>query len=134
MGLETNTQVRELATVENASGDSVQPASDDFVHWTDTGRNVKDDPVHLGVRAPDRADVVTVHVADWDGSGTVTLHFCDEEFNPVTSRGASDNPDYESDGTTDVFIETSVASPYLKVDVEDTSGNENKPNVSVYAR
>jgi hypothetical protein len=134
VSLETDGTVRELEKAQTSDGRKVAPASDDFRHDYGSGVDVNANPVDESFRAPDRSDLITIHVDGWDGTGEVAVHWQDPDGNDVTSRTADDNDAYATDGTTDVWAEVSVASPWFRIEIEDASGAQNTVNYTVYAR
>ena len=132
MPLDTQTEVEAIANVQDSTGRTVKPASADFYHAGASGVDLNTDPVSEALTAPDRSDVVRVHV-DPSGPATVAIEFLASEGGAVlTSRTAADVDAYGTEGTSDVFVECAVVSPFLRVRIEDTSGAQNLAGWSLY--
>lgn len=134
MPVETNTDVSEIDRVQDRAGNNVPPASDDFDHAGATGVDVNAATETVTPAAPGRASTVVIHVEGWDGAGHVEVEFQDADGNALTLRDDSDNSDYGTDGTHDVYVATSLASPWFAVRIVDESGASNTVDYSVYVR
>lgn len=131
MSLETNTSVGQLARVKNTAGQSVPPATGEFAHKPVENQAIGSNGSHsVTVTAPDRATTIVVH-AEVTAAATATIAFQDSSGTTVTSRTASENSQYSTSGSGDIFVSTQVASPYLKVTVSDTSGGANTLNMNI---
>lgn len=129
----------EASAVEDSQGRTGPARSEIFEHTSDTateldaGSGGGTETVVLD--APDRATTLTIHVQGWDGSGHVRVEFLDSSNgSEVTHRDDNDVGSYATDGTEDVFVETAIASPYLKIEIVDDSGASNTVDYNVYAR
>ena len=132
MPLDTQTEVEAIANVQDSAGRTVKPASADFYHDGAAGVDLSVNPVSEALVAPDRADVVRVHV-EAAGAARVVVEFLDGPDGAVlTSRTPADAAGYATDGTTDVFAECAVVSPYLRVRIEDNSDAANVAGWSLY--
>jgi hypothetical protein len=126
-----------VASVFTSDENEAAPASDDFVWEHGSEVDIFADTEEIPVNAPDRADKVKIHVdaESAEGPFDVELHTLDGPGGSVlTTRDKTDNSDYGSDGTTDVFVVAEIAAPYLRVDIIDASGASNTVTYSVYAR
>jgi hypothetical protein len=121
--------------VQTSSSDDEAPASDAFVWTRGTAVDVNASTATEAFRAPDRADFVVVSVDDADGSYHVEVAYQESVGgSDVTVRDANNSADYAGDSTTDVFVRTAIASPYVEVRIVDDSGSQNEVDYSIYAR
>jgi len=134
MALETSTDVEQLKGVDNGNDETVPAASDDYDAPQQAGLTVDANTTEtISVDPPNRADVIRIHVEP-GAALDVEVRFLDTDGNTVTRRGPSDNSDYSTDGTTDVFTETAVMSPWVEVAITDTSGGQQSVNYTVMAK
>lgn len=129
----------EADSVEDSRGRTGPARSEIFEHKSgesvelDTGSGGATESVEF--TAPDRGSDVTVHVQEWDGAGHVRIEFLDEPGgNEITQRDQNDKSTYATDGTSDVFVSTTIPSPYVRVEIVDDSGASNVVDYNIYAR
>jgi hypothetical protein len=120
-----------VGAVRTTSGNEAAPANDNFVHLVGTGRDVSSNPVSETFEAPDAADDVLISVDDADNTFEVAVVFEDADGNEVTRRDSNNSGEYSGSSSTDVFVETLIASPHVTVEV---SGAATSLDYSVYAR
>lgn len=122
-------------SVQTSDGNEAAPASDAYVWRYDTAADCNAATISEEMEVPDRADEIAVHVDDATGAFDVTVSFLDGlGGNVLTERGPSDDAGYAGDSATDVFTVTTVASPFVRVEIEDTSGAQNEVDYTMYAR
>ena len=134
MGIDTNTDVDQMTSVQNAAGEPVPPASGDYAHGSDTGVVITDGAVELDIDCPDRPVQVVLHADGFDAAASISLETIDASGSTITQRGKDDNSAYAtSDGSTDVLVKAAVASPQLRIRIRDDSpnGTPNSCNYSV---
>ncbi|WP_231184712.1 hypothetical protein [Haladaptatus sp. DYF46] len=130
--LESDSEVHEMHQVQAADGSKHAPASDSdgWEYGTDIDINNGGDGVTVRPYIPGRPSRIAVHV-EASAAFRVQLNFEDADENPITSRSPSDNPDYQSDGSSDVFVSATPVSRHISIDIEDTSGGPNTADYSV---
>jgi catechol 2,3-dioxygenase-like lactoylglutathione lyase family enzyme len=120
-----------IASVLTSGDNAAAPASDEYVHRTGQGVDVSGSAVSESFEAPDAADDVLISVDDADNSFEVAVVFEDADGNEVTRRDSTNSGEYSGGSSSDVFVETLIASPFVTVEV---SGSATTLDYSVYAR
>jgi len=130
MALDTTSSV---TRVETEGGDKVPPATDEYYHEHHIARDVTASPLSSHFRVPGRASTVTVHV-ETSGAASVAVASATGDDTEIAKRASAQNGDYSVDSSGQIFVETAVTSPYMRVEVSDDSGAANDCDITVYAR
>jgi len=130
-GFYVNFGTRPVVGAVDTGRDAEAPAaSDEYVHRYATGADPSAGVVE-SFRTPNAAETVAVSVDDADDSFEVAVVFTDADGNEITRRDSGNSGDYSGNSTTDVFLETVIASDYVSVEI---TGAATSADYTVYAR
>lgn len=131
MSLDTDTEVQEIQFVEDSRGNSVPAASDAEGLAQNTDIDITGSGVTLQPYIPDGATSLLILVES-DDAAKVTVNFNDPQGDTIASRGKDQNSAYSATGGTDqIAAEAAIFSPYVSIEIEDTSGNANTADYTV---
>lgn len=94
-----------------------------FIHAFDKNVDLADEDVDHEFTIPGVPNEVTVHVDGASAGFEVIIEFLTDTFGDLTTRDQSDSSVYTGDSTTDVYINSEAASPFVRITLSDTAAS-----------